>query len=168
MNCQLDFRLFLKILISIGSTSSEAPKKTTQPKPRDVQSILLTEGMIRLRRQFDYNSRPRKNAIAIVHPETKEVLFPGITKIVPKKDDDNKEVGDQLDEKNKQEQPAEHQIEQFSQYNNIHDIWSGERRSFSMSNYIYYCANISFRTSNYLPKPSRHGSQLRSVPSILR
>lgn len=37
--------------------------------------------MIRLRRRFNYASRPRPNALAIVHPETNEVLYPGIKKI---------------------------------------------------------------------------------------
>lgn len=121
----------MKILISVGSTSAIA-KKAFQPKPRDVQSQFVTEGMIRLRRQFDYNSRPRKNAIAIVHPETKEVLFPGITKIVPKEDEGNKEGDDQPGEKDKKEQPAQYQWEQFPQFNNIQEIWSGESWSFSI------------------------------------
>lgn len=121
----------MKILISVGSTSAVA-KQASQPKPRDVQSQFMTEGMIRLRRQFDYNSRPRKNAIAIVHPETKEVLFPGITKIVPKDDESNKEGDDQPGEKDKQEQPAQYQWEQFPQFNNIQEIWSGEGRIFSI------------------------------------
>lgn len=39
--------------------------------------VVVTESMIRLNRRFNYATRPRPNAIAIVNPETKEVLFPG-------------------------------------------------------------------------------------------
>lgn len=38
-------------------------------------------GMILLRRRFNYASRPRPNALAIVDPATNQVLYPGIAKI---------------------------------------------------------------------------------------
>lgn len=38
-------------------------------------------GMILLRRRFNYASRPRPNALAIVDPATNKVLYPGIAKI---------------------------------------------------------------------------------------
>lgn len=74
--------------IHIQFTAPETSKQSVQPihkpdAPRD-----NTMGMILLRRRFNYVSRPRPNALAIVDPATNQVLYPGIAKIekIPEKE----------------------------------------------------------------------------------
>lgn len=43
--------------------------------------LVISENMIRLNRRWNYSTRPRPNALAIKHPETGEILFPGKKKI---------------------------------------------------------------------------------------
>lgn len=45
--------------------------------------------MIRLRRKFDFSTRPRPKALAIIHPETRTVLYPGIEKITEDKTEES-------------------------------------------------------------------------------
>lgn len=52
-----------------------------QTGPQSEKQIFVTENMIRLRRRFNFATRPRPKALAIVHPETHLVLYPGVIKI---------------------------------------------------------------------------------------
>lgn len=45
------------------------------------QQIIVTESIIRLNRRWNYASRSRPNALAIIHPETRSVLYSGKVKI---------------------------------------------------------------------------------------
>lgn len=59
----------------------EAPQVARKPRTASLTPRFTTEGMIRLRRRYDFASRSRPNAIAIVDPATNEVLYPGSLKI---------------------------------------------------------------------------------------
>lgn len=60
--------------------SSETTEQV-KTSPQDDKPFVVTENMIRLRRRFDFTNRPRPKALAIIHPETREVLHPGIDKM---------------------------------------------------------------------------------------
>lgn len=116
-------KLFLANFFSNNSVFSGSSTLSSRVDSKE------TENMIRLRRKFDYNTRPRPKAIAILHPETKEVLFPGTDKVDQDENSCSKEI--KLDEKKTNQVQQEINDQQgnwsemgkFSQ--NIEDIWSG-------------------------------------------
>ena len=84
-------------------------KKQNNPSTDDKTKV-ITESMIRLNRRWNYVTRSRPNAIAIVHPETRTVLFPGKEK---------NEVEEKLKEaEGEKQQPAEN-VELPMQSNNL-------------------------------------------------
>lgn len=67
--------------------SSYASAKEASSDEQNIESFGVTEAQIKFRRRFCFGQRERKHAIAIVHPETKEVLLPGKAKITKEEEE---------------------------------------------------------------------------------
>lgn len=64
------------------------------------QSYGTTANQIKFRRRFYYAQRERPNALAVVHPETKEVLLPGKAKITKEEEEFQRQTELEADQLN--------------------------------------------------------------------
>lgn len=67
---------------------------------QNFRSFGVTANQIKFRRRFYFEQRERPNALAIVNPETKDVLFPGKAKITKEEEEAQKQTELEADKLN--------------------------------------------------------------------
>lgn len=65
--------------------------KEAASEDENFESFGLTVNQIKFRRRYYFAQRERKHAVAIVHPETKEVLLPGKAKITEEEEENQRQ-----------------------------------------------------------------------------
>lgn len=130
-----NFHMNLSVVLNGHSMASDSATEENKPT-RQGKPHVITENMIRLRRKFDFSTRPRPKALAIIHPETRTVLYPGIEKITDDKIEEsvsrNEGNSAQVDHQyiGVFQSMQQHQINQVSENRKLHNHKRSKFHSF--------------------------------------